>query len=240
MISAETPLDQLPRYVHPETGAPWFACPACGSHHVRGQMLETTYIGFHGVLQSAAAGGWCRVPGADRAVELHAGRPDDGDEHGRWLACGACAHRFRPDGSEVRLDHLPPRWHVIEDADAVAATGAALTEHIQEWMEPMFEPLRDGLPLGAAVYVQLAELRVHDAPYLDEPYDDGASGVHVHPRNYEMGVPAWCTAPFTDDAEWPAEAFFEGGSGRRIAYDFSPYAMPGVDAPKDAASPAND
>lgn len=97
----------------------------------------------------------------------------------------------------------------------------------------MFEPLRSGLPLGTVVNVGLAGLYLYEAPYLDEPYNDGASGVHVHPRNYAMGVPDWCTAPFTEDTEWPPECFFDPCDRRRIAYDFSPYGMPGVEDEAD-------
>jgi hypothetical protein len=70
MIDSEIPLDQLPRYVHPESGAPWFRCPACGSDHVRPVELFTQTFAMNATVVAGGAPSYCPVPGADRALDL--------------------------------------------------------------------------------------------------------------------------------------------------------------------------
>jgi len=210
----------LPRYVHPETGAPWFACPRCSSVHVRPRRLQTAGFGVNGTLMVACDETDYQVPGSDRGVRLDWGRTYGLEDLVAWLECGACALAFRPDGDELAIDAVPRDWHSVIDDTLPATVGVVLREHVSDARMADLEPLRR-IPLGPVGFVIL-ELREFDGGWLDEARSDDTTGVHIHPQNFGIGVPPWLDAPFTEDAVWPDESIFDDSNGQCIAYRFEP------------------
>jgi hypothetical protein len=225
MIDDTIPAAQLPRYTHPDTGAPWFACPACSSTHVRAQRLLTRAFGMNAVVTTVSQFFYCRVPGSDRALDLEFGRSYDETPRVDWLACGACAHVFRVDGAALDLSDVYDTWDVVEDDDALAALGFTLFDEVDPHTDACLVPLR-GAAEGERVGSWLLELLLADGPWLDQEMCDDTTGVNIHPGNYGLGVPDWCTAPYDADTHWPGDALFDESAGVRLAYSYDPESLP--------------
>lgn len=225
MIDDTIPADQLPRYVHPTTGAPWFACPACSGTHVRALRLLTRDFGMNAVVTTPAERHWCIVPGSDRALDLDFGRAYNEITRAQWLACGTCNHAFRVDGAPFDQSEVFDIWDVVEDEDALAALGVTLVAAIDAHTDACLAPLR-GAAVGERVGSWIIEFMLADGPWLDEPMSDDTTGVHIHPGNYGLGVPEWCTAPFDSGTHWPDESLFDESGATRIAYNFDPESLP--------------
>ncbi len=226
MIDDTLPLSSLPRYVHPETGAPWFACRSCASVHVRPRTLQTAGFGVNGTLMRACDETDYDIPGSDRGVRMDSGRTYDLDDLVSWLECGSCAHAFRPDGAALEIDAVPRDWHAVLDDKLPATLGVVLREHVSDASLADLEPLRR-IRLGPVGFVIL-ELREFNGGWLDAARSDDTTGVHIHPENFGLGAPDWFVTPFTEDAEWPDESIFDDTEGQCIAYRFEP--LEGFDA----------
>ena len=223
MIDETLPLDQVPRYVHPTTAAPWFACPGCASHHVRVRRLQTNTFGAIWTVtprsESDAA-----VDGSDRGLRLEGGCSNNQEVRLDWLECGACATAFRADGRPLEPERAPNGWHVVEDDQALLVIGVRLLEAMDPETNRLLEPLRLR-PVGASVYVALAEFVLLEGFWLDEAASDGTTGVHIHPRNYAAGKPSWVTASYGDEEQWPDESLIRDGA-TRLAYDYIGESLP--------------
>lgn len=220
MIDDTLPLSSHPRYVQPDTGAPWFACPHCACTHVRAWRLQTAGFGLSGSLCAASDADY-PIPGSDRGVLMEFGRTYAITELITWFECGSCALAFRPDGGAIELDTVPRDWVAVHDDSVPASLGIQLREHISAPSMADLEPLRV-LPMGEHVGIVVLELRTINGGWLDELRSDDTTGVHIHPDNFGLGAPTWFVAPFTDDAEWPGESIFDDSEGLCIAYSFEP------------------
>ncbi len=222
MIDASLPLDQLPVYLHPVTGAPWFACAQCASHHVRPRALQTREFGMNAVVTTRDARHYVGVPGSDRALDLEFGRAYDEQDVFGWLECGDCGAAFSADGAALDLTAVRSHWHVVDNAEVAAevaaATGLVLHEGLDPETDAALYTLRNAEP-GARVGTWLLEMLIVDGPWLDEPFADDTSGIHVHPACLPAGVPDWAP-PYTDACEWPAESLMEHRPGVPVAYIF--------------------
>lgn len=225
MIDENLPPGQLPRYAHPESGLPWFACPACSSTHVRAKRLLTVVFRMNAIVTNSALGHYCVVPGSDRALDLEMGRSYDETPRAEWMVCGACNHTFRVDGAAVDVDEVYDTWDVVEDAGALMAIGVTLVQELDPQTDVRLVPLR-ATAEGERVSSCLVELRLADGPWMDEEDGEGASGVNVHPGNYQVGVPDWCTVPCGDDARWPDESLVDERGAVRLAYNFDADSLP--------------
>lgn len=228
MIPDNNPAADLPRYVHPETGAAWFACPKCGGEHVRPRGLAKGWEQLNTTITTANQRLYCVVPGSDRVLDLEYGKGDMGDYSLKWLACGGCGHNFRVDGAPLDLSGVVAVWNVVDDASGPASVGVTLRAELSPLVDRALQPLRLA-PLGEGVGLCLDSLWFIDGYWMDEPASDGTSGLHIHPANLGLGVPAWCVAPFDEDAEWERDALLDEGGKVRIAYDFVVDSLPTID-----------
>ena len=223
MIDETLPLAQPPRYVHPTTGSPWFACPGCASHHVRVRRLQTKTFGANWTV-TLRCDGDCVVHGADRGLMLEGGCSNNQHDRLDWLECGACSAVFRADGAPVESELAPNGWHVVDDEEALLAIGVRLRQRMDSETHRLLMPLRRA-PVGAWIGATLVELVLLDGRWLDEADTDGTTGVHIHPENYSAGTPEWVTAPCGEAEEWPDESLI-GDRGERLAYDYIGETLP--------------
>lgn len=223
MIDDTLPLEQLPRYVHPTTGAPWFVCPSCASHHVRVRRLQTKTFGANWTV-TLRSDGDCVVHGADRGLMLEGGSSNNQQDRLDWLECGACSAVYRADGEPVESELAPNGWHVVDNDEALLAIGVRLRQRMDSKTHRLLMPLRRAA-VGELVGTTLVELVLLDGFWLDEPATDGTTGVHVHPENYNAGTPEWVAAPGGEAEEWPDESLI-GDRGERLAYDYIGETLP--------------
>ncbi len=225
MIDATLPLDLLPRYAHPERGTPWFACSACSCVHVR--VVTAVICSFRMVGEIVHLGRGARgsiyasLPGSGIGVSLIEGRDRGLTERLSWLLCGGCARAFRADAGNLDRTQVETVWDVVEDPNALSPLGVELVPRANSEVEGAVAAWA-ALPEGKHVGLQLHESRLVASRWLDEPDEEGATGLHIHPANFDVGCPSWLVEAFDASTRWPTESTHASASGRRIAFDLDP------------------